>query len=238
MEFNIVARTNKKNMAKKHPKVHIIARRRKLQKERRSKVRGNREVRNNIKVWQFNHFSFQCVDAEMETILSQETRIEEESTIHSKTTPQINIFQQYLMFLENNRNPFENRRIETMITFDAYINAIDVAKRNQERIDRFYQNHKFNEDEDEDEDYDEYIDCHNSECDCAEHCQRYTLFPNDDGDTINDLLFKYERQNWAKCENEEECDCPRCTEKREEQEALVQMCHSRNKVKSARGGIF
>ena len=124
-----------------------------------------------------------------------ETKIEE-------ITPQINIFQQYLMFLANNRSPFETRRIENMIPFDAYINAIEVAKRRQERIQqritRFYQNHKFNEDDDDDDDF----DCYDSECDC----HQYTLFPDEEEETINDLLFKYERQNWAKCENEEECD--------------------------------
>lgn len=234
MEFNIIPRINKRNQTKKSPKVHAIARRRKLQKERRSKVRGNRET--TIKQAGFYHPIYLSVDAEFDKILIEEH--ESALTQNKEAKKENKIYQKYLQFLENNRSPFENRRIENMISFDAYKNALDAEQKRVvvvgRMIDAFYRNHQFNEDDDSD------IEC-KSECDYDLHCRQYSLFMNPQEASINDLLFNYERQNWAKCDDEEECDCPRCTQKREEkqeQEALLDMCHPRNKVKSARCGLL
>lgn len=102
MEYNfeIQIQSSKKSNNKK-PKIHVNARRRKIQKERRSKVRGNR-ISSTIKIMGLNHDEFKSSDPEMDIILENNY---ENTIISARETKKENaLFQKYFQFLEEHKN--------------------------------------------------------------------------------------------------------------------------------------
>lgn len=198
MEYNfeIQIQSSKKSNNKK-PKIHVNARRRKIQKERRSKVRGNR-ISSTIKIMGLNHDEFKSSDPEMDIILENNY---ENTIISARETKKENaLFQKYFQFLEEHRMPHENVRIEDVISFEEYKKALKKTEKNIINLKKVYRIYKspdgdvldYSDDEhDDDEDYDFGRGYYQSRC----------TGDNDDEnqETLTELLYKYEGEHNSLC---------------------------------------
>ena len=232
MEFNISVNTRSiKN--KNKTRIHANVRRRQIQKERRSKIKSNKL--HGIKFWGFNHHELISCDPKFDEILEQNHQ--EYLFLAVEVKRENELYRKYLSFIDSNRSPYENRKIEDVIPFADYKKALENASNyplKWKKIPSYHHRICASPDGDtilySDDDYDDFDDSEMGQ-------QQYTL-DEEEEINLNALLTKYDIQNMRRCDDEEECDCPRCTERREEQEALLDMCHPRNKIKSSRGGYF